>query len=74
MVRPVFISLVALTDMHADRIVRHALPHHNCGAVFWGVGGHPEAAQEDPPGVILDAHGGNPGANITVQWQTLMFF
>jgi hypothetical protein len=39
----------ALADIHMDRIVLHALPRHNCGDVFQGVGGHPEAAQDDPP-------------------------
>lgn len=57
----------ALANMHANRIVCNALPHLDCGDVFQGGGGHPESAQQDPPSVVLDAHGGDPSANNTVQ-------
>jgi hypothetical protein len=64
----------ALADIHMDRIVLHALPRHNCGDVFQGVGGHPEAAQDDPPSFVLDVHGGNPSANTILHWQKCTFF
>ena len=60
--------------MHADRIVLNPLPRHNCGDVFQSVGGHPEAAQDDSPSFVLDAHGGNTSANTIVQWQKCTLF
>ena len=34
----------ALANIHADRIVLHALPHLDRGDVLQGGGGHPESA------------------------------
>ena len=49
--------------MHTHRVVRHALPHYDCSDVSERDGGPPESAQQDPPGVVLDALGGDPGAH-----------
>lgn len=60
-------------NMRTDRIVLHALPHHDCGDVFECVGGHPASAQQDPSSVDFDAPGGDPSANTTVPWLTHIF-